>query len=216
MNIGADILTVKSTKGVLSGKMMFSVASFVFGMVLFFTFIVPEYRDMKLLILEEKLRGSNLDEKNQTLAKMMSFERRVDNVSDSDIEKIKMLIPAEDKIELQLSNLDMLARVMNVKLSDLSITKSDSDSKNGKNQAEKTFTLGGKEVGVVDYSFKISGKYADILTFISSIERNVPLYNVNKVDLDVEKETKVAEENALPVVEEKTINANLSMKSYNY
>lgn len=216
MNIGADILSVKSTKGLLSGKMMFSVASFIFGMVLFFTFIVPEYRDMKLLISEEKLRGSSFDKKNQTLAKMMSFERKVDNVSDSDIEKIKMFIPADDKIELQLSNLDMLARVMNVELSDLSILKSDIASKNGKNEAEKVITFGGREVGMVDYSFKVSGSYADILTFVNSIERNVPIYKINKIKLDVDEETANSGEKAFPVMKEKIIKASLFMKSYNY
>jgi len=208
MNIGPDILTVSSTKGILSGKMMFSVASFIFGMVLFFVFIVPEYKNMKIAELEDGLRSANLDKKNQTLAKMRSFERKVRDVNESDVEKIKTFIPADDKIEFQLSNLDILARVMKVELSGLGITsKGDAGA----------ISLSGGEAKVVNYGFQVSGSYGDVLMFIHSIERNVPMFRINNLSIAVSD--KAVQKEADAVVTEKTnrsVSASITMSSYNY
>jgi len=48
---------------------------------------------MKIAELEDGLRSANLDKKNQTLAKMRSFERKVRDVSENDVEKIKNSFP---------------------------------------------------------------------------------------------------------------------------
>lgn len=223
MNIGSDILTVKNTKGFLSGKMIFSIASFVFGLVLFFVFIVPEYEKLKILTLEERLRSNNFDKRSQILGKMKSFERRVDNVSGSDLEKIKMFIPADNKVEFQLSNLDILARVMNVELYDLEILTGESASKNNnfskkeKKGDEKPVKISSGEINETGYLFNIRGSYADILTFIHSIERNVPMLKINEISVSIDKEkAKNNEETASDIKTNKTITANISMSSYNY
>ncbi|MFA6096476.1 MAG: hypothetical protein WC788_02505 [Candidatus Paceibacterota bacterium] len=208
MNIGPDILTVSSTKGILSGKMMFSIASFIFGMVLFFSFIVPAYKNMKIAELEDGLRSANLDKKNQTLAKMRSFERKVRDVSESDVEKIKTFIPVDDKIEFHLSNLDILARVMKVELSGLGIaSKADAGA----------ISLSGGEAKVVNYGFQASGDYGDVLMFIHSIERNVPMLRISNLSISVSDKTAQKEADAI-VAENtnKTVSASIVMSSYYY
>lgn len=208
MNIGPDLLTVSSTKGILSGKMMFSVASFIFGMALFFIFIVPAYKNMKIAELEDGLRSANLDKKNQTLAKMRSFERKVRDVSESDVEKIKTFIPADDKIEFQLSNLDILARVMKVELSGLGIV-SKGDAGN--------IILSGGAAKVVNYGFQVTGDYGDVLMFIHSIERNVPMFRISNLSISVSDKTAQEEEDEV-ITENinKPVSATITMSSYNY
>lgn len=218
MNTGTDILTVNKSTGFLTGKMIFSIASFVFGMVLFFIFIIPQYREMKILAMEEDLRSANLDKKNQTLSKMKVFERKMDDISDSEIEKIKMLIPSDDKIEFQLSNLDIFGRVMKVELHDLKVSKKEGGNDKGsgeKNNAEKSIKLQSGNLQSVTYDFKIKGSYSDIVMFIRSIERNIPMFQVSKISLEQEK-PKSSKEDAPQITTNKVLVANISMSSYNY
>lgn len=185
LSLGADIITVNNSKGIFSGKMVFSTASLVFCLVVFFIFIIPGYRNIKILTIEEALKNSNYDKKMQTLAKMQAFELQVNDVSKSDIDKINMFIPNDNKVEYQLSNLDNLAAVYRVKLSKMQVTKKQREEVNPDDPeaSKKEFELQEGDADNMIYKFEAKGAYGDVMALLRSVENNIPFLRLNNIRL---------------------------------
>lgn len=214
MNFGADIVTVRRAEGLLSGKMVFVLASLIFTMGLFFLFILQEYRNMKILTMEERIKSENLDKRRQTLAKMKSFERRVENLSKDEIARIENFIPSDDKIEFELSNLDISARVAEAAIKNMEIEKTENAVKI-KKQDEPVLKFRSGNVEKVRFSFDVAGKYFNIKNFIASIEQDIPLMTFKGLTLKVEEEEDVKKD-IEPAKINKQLIATINIEAYYY
>lgn len=212
MGASADILTVGSSREVISGKLMFAIVSFGFSLILFFAFVVPEYEHMQSLMTEERAEIKNIQAKKDTLKNILDFKKSIENVSSSDMEKVRVFIPGDDKVEFHLSNIDSLRRIYRLSLSDVAISEPDAIKGTKK---EEPLILQGKEVKKSILSFNVGGDFSGILSFVYSLERNIPFTNIENLEILTEKE-KIVDKMTGEKVEIKSISAIVSLVLYHY
>lgn len=212
MSIRDDILTVRSSRGLVSGKLMFAIVSFGFSLILFFAFVAPEYENIQLLIAEERVKTKNIDAKNETLKNIMDFKKSVEDVSSSDLEKVKIFIPSGDKVEFQLSNIDSLRSLYRLTLTGISVNEAGSAKGSKK---EEALILQGKEVKKSVLDFTVGGDFSGILSFVYSLERNVPFTNIESLEIVTDKKA-IKNITTGETEEIKTIKANVSLILYHY
>ncbi len=212
MSIRDDILTVRSSRGLVSGKLMFAIVSFGFSLILFFAFVVPEYENIQQLMAEGRAKSKNIEAKNDTLKNILDFKKSIENVSNSDLEKVKVFIPGDNKVEFQLSNIDSLRRIYRLTLTGISVNEAGSAKGSKK---EDSLILQGKEVKKSLLNFTVGGDFSGILSFIYSLERNIPFTNMESLEIVTDKK-EVENKETGETEEIKTIEANVSLTLYHY
>ncbi len=213
MNIRNNVLKVER-RGILSGKLAFAIASFGFSLILFFTFVAPEYKHMQSLEIENVVKTKNIKEKNDTLTNILEFKKSIENVSASDLEKVKVFIPDDDKIEFQLSNIDNLRKSSRLSLFDVSVSETAS-KKGAKKATEEPLMLQGKEVKKSIINFTVGGDFSGIVSFINSLERTIPFTNIQSLEILTDKK-RVVDEATKESVEVKSISSKISLEVYHY
>lgn len=214
MNLGVDIITTRSDKMIISGKMTFAISSLVFSLVLFFIFIVPEYKNLKIMEIREKIEKDGLDNKNQILAKMKSFQRSLNDIDDADVEKIKMFLPSDDKLEFHLSNLDNMAAVHRLEISNLSVLYvTDSANQSDGNNASGPSIKNGELQGMI-YSFRVKGAYVNVKAFLNSIESNIPVLKLESLAMSSFETPEMGAASLDEIAKKDVVTAEISLRSY--
>ena len=152
--------------------------SMIASCIIMYGFAAPLYEDSKIKKLEIGVKKNNIESRELLLSRVMKAEiSDEDKISVENIEKIKGLASNRDNYEEYLVNIVEIAGGRNVLINDLTV------SNYGKVSA-KSKVNGNFSSSVI--SFSASGGFFNFINFLEDIERNIPLIQVESVEIGKE------------------------------
>ncbi|MCK4892278.1 MAG: hypothetical protein KAS78_06440 [Candidatus Pacebacteria bacterium] len=152
--------------------------SMIASCIIMYCFAAPLYEDSKIKKLEIGVKKNNIESRELLLSRVMKAEiSDEDKISVENIEKIKGLASNRDNYEEYLVNVVEIASGRNVLINDLTV------SNYGKVSA-KSKVNGNFSSSVI--SFSASGGFFNFINFLEDIERNIPLIQVESVEIGKE------------------------------
>ncbi len=143
--------------------------------IIIYSFAAPLYEDSKIKKLEIGVKKNNIESREILLSRVMKAEiSDEDKVSVENIEKIKSLASNRDNYEEYLVNIVEIASGRNILISDLSVS-------NYEKVSAKSKVNGNFNSSVI--SFSASSGFFNFIDFLEDIERNIPLMQVESVEI---------------------------------
>ncbi len=213
MSVYKDIVTVRSGSKIVSNNVIFSIASLVFSLILFFVLILPGYKEMKLIEVEGNLKNASLQDKKSTLDEILRFNKEAVKITDIEKGKINMFLPEENVVDYDLANIDNLSSFNKLRLEKVVI--SDKIEKNviqGGDVEKKELVLNDKELKKNKITFSVSGSYKNIVSFAKSLEKSIPLIELNSIKIKTKENNNNEKKEASSG--EKVLEAEMSFTMY--
>ena len=152
--------------------------SMIASCVIIYSFADPLYKDAKIKKLETGVKKNNIESRELLLSRVIKAEiSDEDKISVENIEKIKSLASNRDNYEEYLVNIVEIATGRNILIKDLAV--SDYKKVSAKSKANGNFNS-----SVI--SFSASGGFSNFINFLEDIERNIPLMQVESVEIGKE------------------------------
>ncbi len=181
-----NIGEIRSSQKTVSKGMVFLFISLAISLIIFFVFSFPEYRKMKVMEFEIDLIEDNLISKENTVQKIKRFNEKYKDIKTKDIDKIKSLMSDRNNFEEHLANINNSAKANGILIDDFSITElAKSSSKNNKDDDNSKFKI-------IEVNFFAKGAFSNFFLFLDSLEKNIPLLDLNKLKIEKSK-TRTAE-----------------------
>jgi len=149
---------------------MFIAAIFVYS-----NFVSPAYSEIKDLRAELLSNSQAANEQQSAIAQIQNLLKEQENISSIE-NVIGTILPLSQNVGLSLSQISSLAAINNLKLESLTVTK----RANKPSSNQKLV----KSIGVLRFSFQVSGTYENFKAFLKAIETNIALMDL--VDLKIE------------------------------
>lgn len=151
--------------------------SFVFSLILVFVYVVPEYRKMKIAEKQIELVQENIELKNSVLEKVKDYNEENKTIREMDSEKFNSLLSEKNNVEKYIADIN---RIVNTSGSRVSIREfSISDPMSVKLPIENSSL----DLQTVDISFSVLGDFDNFMSFLDSIEKNVPLMELGSLNI---------------------------------
>jgi len=151
--------------------------SFVFSLVLVLVLVIPEYRKMKIAEKQIELAHENIELKNSVLEKVKDYNEKNEIIREIDLEKFNSLLLEKNDVEKYIADIN---KIVNKSGSRVSIIKfSISDPTSVKLPIENSSL----DLHTVDIRFSVLGDFDNFMSFLDSIEKNVPLMELGSLNI---------------------------------
>ncbi len=209
-NLTSPMINMKSdTYEKLSGKTSIGtellLAALVFSLVIIYILVAPQYKQAKIVKEQIRLNQANIELKKSALEKIKNHNEASKEPEEKNLEKFKNLLQEKNNFESYLASINKIANTSEsrVSLGDFSISESKpADLSEGNISGLQT----------VEISFTAKGDFENFMSFLNSLEKTVPLMNLDSLDLRniTEKDESKNETEAKP---EEAIEASVLVES---
>ncbi len=213
-NVKSDTYEKLSGKTSIGTELL--LAALVFSLVIIYILVAPQYKQAKIVKEQIRLNQANIELKKSALEKIKNHNEASKEPEEKDLEKFKNLLQEKNNFESYLASINKIANTSEsrVSLGDFSISESKpADFSEGNISGLQT----------VEISFTAKGDFENFMSFLNSLEKTVPLINLNSLDLrnitekddevknEVETETEVKPEEVETNI---LIESNIKMAFY--
>ena len=160
-----------SQKVVLRGA-IFLFVSLTVSLIIFFVFSFPEYKKMKTMELEIGLIKDNINSRESTVKKIKDFNEKYKDVKTKDVDKISSLLSDRNNFEEHLANINNSAKANGILIDDFLVAE---------------FTESDSVFKTVEVKFSAKGAFSNFILFLGSLEKNIPLVDLNKLKIEKNK-----------------------------
>jgi len=172
-----DYADRKSERSV-SNKIALLFLSLILSLIIIFTLVSSEYKQMKLMKLEEEIMKDNLKLRENMIDRIASFNKTNKDLDDEDLEKIYNLLPDNDNFEGHLANINNFAISNRILIKEFSISGDKGVKPNEPQKNERVSNLKKFQI-----NFSLSGNFLDFMSFLDSVEKNIPLVDLKSLDI---------------------------------
>ncbi|MCK4891188.1 MAG: hypothetical protein KAS78_00830 [Candidatus Pacebacteria bacterium] len=151
--------------------------SFVFSLILLFVFVVPKYRQVKILEEQIKLIQENIESKNRVLEQVKDYNQKNKTIREMDLEKFSSLFLEKNNIEKYIADINRIAKSSGSRVNVGKFLIS--DPKSVKLPIENISL----DLQSTDISFSVLGDFDNFMSFLDSIEKNVPLMELSSLNI---------------------------------
>ena len=176
-NITAKI----SGKKIVSDKMVLLLLSLFFSALIMFLFLIPQYEQMKINNMEIELTNETLTSKGDIVIKLASFNRTYKDINETEINKMYNLLPDSNNFEEHLANIDKLAKINGILITDISFLEH-------KEQKKQSADTNKNNLKTADISFSIESDFPSFMSFLYSLEKSIPTVDIK--DMSIAKNKK--------------------------
>ncbi|PJE50534.1 MAG: hypothetical protein COV29_03965 [Candidatus Yanofskybacteria bacterium CG10_big_fil_rev_8_21_14_0_10_36_16] len=151
--------------------------SFLIGAAFFgiFVLVLPQYDSIKTLWGEIASRQEILDERREALQSVTALGRQIRN--SEELERLELLVPTSAKTEEIISSLDNIAAQSGLTMNSLTVAGTTNNTKRGGSSGYKNV--------LIDIS--LNGSYNSLLNFLSLIEQNLRVYDINEISMTTDR-----------------------------
>lgn len=166
-----------------SAKRMISsfsaVALLVAALVIFFNFIIPEYREITQARAEVESREVLLENQKKVIAQVKEIIASYEEGGRLQ-EIVSAALPLNQGISEALLQLGGIAQVNNLTPRAFVVSSAKSAQVTAKNEARKTTSLL-RPVEAVTFRVEFSGTYEDFKNYLKSTETNIRIFDVKQI-----------------------------------
>ena len=174
MRIDEDIAMERNREKIVSGKMILLFFSLLFSVTIMFVFLVPQFEQTKIKEMEIELTNKTLESKRDTFIKIDSFNRTYKDISKTEINKMYDLLPDDNNFEEHLANIDKMAKRSGISIQNISFPER-------KTQAGSTVNKDNFKIAEISFSTK--SNFLNFMSFLSSLEKNIPITNIESISI---------------------------------
>ena len=184
MEINSDIHYYDSAnrklKKSISGKIAILFSALVLSVAIIFFLVSPEFKGMKLIKLEKEIVNDNLELKKDMIDRIAKFNKTNKDLDDDDLEKIYNLLPDDSNLNKQMASINKFATSggNGILIKDFSASEVKSPVFNKSQDSEDIPDL--KED---HFNLSLSGSFEEFMSFFNSIEKNIPLIDIENLDI---------------------------------
>jgi|GEM_PF-5612643 len=182
MNIDKDIhyydYADRKLERSVSNKIALLFLSLILSLIIIFTLVSSEYKQMKLMKLEEEIMEDNLKLRENMISRIASFNKTNKDLDDEDLEKIYNLLPDDDNFEGHLANINNFAISNRILIKEFSVN---SDKGAKPNEPQKNESV--SNLKKFQINFSLSGNFLDFMSFLDSVEKNIPLVDLKSLNI---------------------------------
>ncbi len=188
MEINSDIHYYDSTNRKLekniSSKMAILFSALILSMVIIFFLASPEFERMKLIKLEKEMVNDNLKLKNNLIDRIAKFNKTNKNLDDDDLKKIYNLLPDDSSLNKQMASVNKFATSggNGILIKDFSASEAKSSASNkSRNKGDVS------DFKETHFDLSLSGSFEEFMSFFDSVEKNIPLMDIESLNIVREK-----------------------------
>jgi Tfp pilus assembly protein PilO len=153
---------------------------------MYYFYIVPIAGKVKLLAQKKNDYESVIQEAKDLSAKRDQILQDYNTISQEDMDKLNKALPDKFDSVIFINDLTNMASKRNLSFGGFTTTDNRSDNRQQDPTLESTQTY--RTTGA---SFKIEGKYADVLGFLNDIETSLRIIDVVGIDITLSDSTKL-------------------------
>ena len=153
-----------------------------------FMFLIPQYEQTKIKEMEIELIRKTLESKRDIFIKIASFNRTYKDVSEIEINKMYDLLPDNNNFEEHLANIDKLAKRNGILVKNISFSE---HKKQGGLPVDKS------DLEIAEISFSTESSFPNFMSFLDSLEKNIPLVNIDGISITKKDESSDKSEGAI-------------------
>lgn len=161
--------------------------SFVFSLILVFVFVVPKYRQMEISKEQIKLIQENIESKNSVLEKVKDYNEKNKTIREVDLKKFNSLLSERNNVEKYIADINKMA---NTSGSRVNIGKFSISNPRFVKSPVRNSSL---DLRATDVSFSVLGDFDNLMSFLDSIEKNVPLMELSSLNIRKTKRENLTE-----------------------
>jgi len=198
----------------LSGKTSIGTellfAALVFSLVIIYVLVLPQYKQSKIVKEQIRLNQESIELKKTALMKIKSYNRINQKIEEKDLEKFQNLLQRKNNFESYLASINKIANTSESRVS-LSDFSTDEPKPAVFSKEENISGLQAVKIG-----FTAKGNFDNFMSFLNSLEKSVPLMELNSLSLSNITEKDEAEneaENEGEIKSEEVIETNIFVKS---
>lgn len=166
-----------STKRILS---IFSSALFFLGgLVVYSSYIRPEYETIKKLRGEVAVKQQALDDQDNAIKQVQALIRQFESVSQLQ-DEISLFLPLEENVTQSLMQLESLSSITGVSLETVN-PQFAVDSTIKKKEGLAAII---KPVGKIRFTFKVSGSYEGLKNFVKGLAESIRIFDIAEFKFD--------------------------------
>lgn len=163
----------------ISAEITLLLGSLAVSLIIIFAFTAPAYKQMKITEAEIGLMEKNIASKIDISKKISDFNLTYKNLSERNLRKINSLLPQKNNFEEHLASIDYLASPYPITINDFSVI----EQKDGKNTEAENYFVKNDNLKIVKISFLAEGSFSSFMPFFNALEQNIPLINLNSLDI---------------------------------
>lgn len=162
------------------------LAILVSGAIGFF-YVLPLYNDAQAVQV-------HIDEHRDTIEKASAFNAQLEallsernSISARELERLEQLVPDEVEVFARIVDIEALAEVHNLFLSNVSLEQQGdaSDTADDLPDAPPTRSLSADDFAVTTLHFSVLGSYEQFRAFLAALEQSVSAFEITNVGFDV-------------------------------
>ncbi len=203
INVKSDTCEKLSGKTSIGTELL--LAALVFSLIIVYILVAPQYKQTKIVKEQIRLNQESIELKKSALEKIKNHNKINKELGEKDLEKFKNLLQEKNNFESYLASINKIANTSEsrVSLSDFSIDK----------PKPADFSEGNVNgLQMVKISFTAKGDFDSFMSFLDSLEKNVPLAELNSLDLrNITKKDEI--KNEAEIKPEEVIEANVLVES---
>ena len=184
MKINRDIHYYDSTdrklKKNISSKVAILFSALVFSVIIISSLASPEFKRMKLIKLEKEMIDNNLELKRDMIGRIAKFNKTNKDLDEDDLKKIYNLLPDNSSLNKQMAGINKFATSggNEILIKNFSTSKAKTPALNKSQNSE-----GIPDLKEVYFNLSLSGSFREFASFFDSIEKNIPLINVESLNI---------------------------------
>ena len=169
----------RKLKKSISGKIAILFSALILSVVIIFFLVSSEFERMKLIKLEKETVNDNLELKKDIIDKIAKFNKTNKDLDDDDLEKIYNLLPDDSNLNKQMASISKFATSggNGILIKEFSASEAKSSAPNKDIPDFKEANL----------NFSLSGSFEEFMSFFNSIEKNIPLIDIESLNITREK-----------------------------
>ncbi len=169
------------------------IIAFVVACVAAAYVVAPKYKEIKLKKIEVMLTEKNIESKKLLYSRIVrsAGDSMDDEMYNDNMKKINQMASDRNNYEDYVMNLVELSKSRNLIVGDFSIAGLNKESGNNTNKNPgKEKIVSGKKADFIteNISFTAVGGYYGFYEFLKDIEKNIPLLNIDSIEIGAEKE----------------------------
>lgn len=179
MRTDENIVVRRNKEKIVSDKMILLFFSLLFSITIMFIFLIPQYEQTKIKEMEIELIRKTLESKRDIFIKIASFDRTYKDMSETEINKMYDLLPDNNNFEEHLANINKLAKRNGILVKNISFSE---------HEKQGSLAVNKSNLETAEISFSTESSFPNFMSFLSSLEKNIPLVNIDRISITKKNE----------------------------
>lgn len=179
MRTDENIVVRRNKEKIVSDKMILLFFSLLFSITIMFIFLIPQYEQTRIKEMETELIRKTLESKRDIFIKIASFDRTYKDMSETEINKMYDLLPDNNNFEEHLANIDKLAKRNGILIKNISFSE---------HKKQGGLAVNKSNLETAEISFSAESSFPNFMSFLSSLEKNIPLVNIDRISITKKNE----------------------------